>query len=394
MSTPIDLIAQVSLDASDAAAGFDKIARSAEEMGDAVKASAAKADGAVDRMSSIADSADNLDSKAAQATGSLGALASGFELVGADKYAAGLQSAAMATDFMAGVGEGLNLVMELQAVQMVKAKVATIAQTVATKAAAAASKAWAAAQWLLNAAMSANPIGLVVAGVGLLIAGFVILWKKSDTFRKLVKGIWPALKTGVTTAAATVKTVWAKVSGYLTGPFDAVKKVVADLFGKGGLIPRTVDAAVGLVKKAWAGVKDVLEAPFTAVKEFVQDLFGRNGPIMDAINGLTGLVAKVLDGVIAAVNTVIDTFNKLPGPNIGNVSNPLRSAPSSSGASARGLGAPAAFAGTGGTVINFHITGATDPYTVGGQIQKILVRRGLINGRTRSAGAPVRGWRG
>jgi hypothetical protein len=41
-------------------------------------------------------------------------------------------------------------------------------------------------QWALNGALSANPIGLVVAGVVLLIGALVLLWNKSETFRKIM----------------------------------------------------------------------------------------------------------------------------------------------------------------------------------------------------------------
>ena len=47
-----------------------------------------------------------------------------------------------------------------------------------------------ASQWSLNAALTANPIGLIVVAVGLLVAGFVLLYKKSDTFRALINGLW------------------------------------------------------------------------------------------------------------------------------------------------------------------------------------------------------------
>lgn len=43
------------------------------------------------------------------------------------------------------------------------------------------------AQWLWNAALDANPIGLIIVAIGLLVAAFVILWKHSETFRKIVK---------------------------------------------------------------------------------------------------------------------------------------------------------------------------------------------------------------
>ena len=51
-----------------------------------------------------------------------------------------------------------------------------------------------AAQWLLNIAMTANPIGIVIVAVAGLIAGLVLLYKKSETFRRIVWKMWEALK--------------------------------------------------------------------------------------------------------------------------------------------------------------------------------------------------------
>jgi len=74
------------------------------------------------------------------------------------------------------------------------ANVAMKVWTVTTKVATAATKVWAAGQWLLNAALTANPIGLVVAGVAALAAGVVIAYKKSETFRGIVDGLFKVLK--------------------------------------------------------------------------------------------------------------------------------------------------------------------------------------------------------
>lgn len=50
------------------------------------------------------------------------------------------------------------------------------------------------AQTLLNAVMSANPIGLVVVALGALTAGLVYAYKNSETFRKIIDGIWETMK--------------------------------------------------------------------------------------------------------------------------------------------------------------------------------------------------------
>lgn len=59
---------------------------------------------------------------------------------------------------------------------------------------------WTAAQWLLNVALNANPIGLVVIGIAALAAIFVVAWKKSETFRRIVLGAFDGIKIAATIA--------------------------------------------------------------------------------------------------------------------------------------------------------------------------------------------------
>ncbi|WP_055590126.1 phage tail tape measure protein [Peterkaempfera griseoplana] len=63
---------------------------------------------------------------------------------------------------------------------------AFVAEKTAALASAIAEKAAAAAQWLLNIAMDANPIDLIIMALVALGAAFVVLWKKSQTFREIV----------------------------------------------------------------------------------------------------------------------------------------------------------------------------------------------------------------
>src|SRR5690606_16945541 len=71
-------------------------------------------------------------------------------------------------------------------------KKATLAQKAATVAKLAAQK----AMWLLNFAFAANPVGLVVVALAALTAGLVLLYKNSETARKVMDAMWNGMKSG------------------------------------------------------------------------------------------------------------------------------------------------------------------------------------------------------
>ena len=85
-----------------------------------------------------------------------------------------------------------------------RARAAALASSAAQLVVRGATLAWTGAQWLLNAALSANPIGLVIAAVALLAAGFILAWKRSETFRDVVKGAFSAV-------ASAGRFMWEKV---------------------------------------------------------------------------------------------------------------------------------------------------------------------------------------
>ena len=92
-------------------------------------------------------------------------------------------------------------------------------------------KAAAAAQWALNVAQSASPIGwLAIALVGLVTA-FVILWKKSKTFRNFWLGMWKKIKKAagpvlddIKKYFTSLKKEWAKTWKSLKPILNAVQK--------------------------------------------------------------------------------------------------------------------------------------------------------------------------
>lgn len=233
---------------------FDKVSSSARGMGDAVESATSKAADSASRLDAVSASAENLDDRAGRATGALGALSAGFELVGAEKYAGALQGAAMATDFASGVGQAYNLVIELESVKRVKAIATSTAHKVATTASAAATKAAAAAQYVFNAAMNANPLAKVVAVLALVAAGVVLAYKRSETFRDVVD-----------TAAAAARTAFGKVIevvGNIVGKVQDVISWVRDKFP---------DAVSGAKDRVVDGFTTML-SPITNIYNKVVDL--------------------------------------------------------------------------------------------------------------------------
>lgn len=165
---------------------------------------------------------------------------------------------------------------------------AKVAATAATIAHSAATKASAAAQWLLNIALTANPIGLVVVAIAALVAAFIIAYKKSERFRKIVTGAWNAIKRATVT-----------VFNWIVGFF---KKW-------GTLIVRVLIGPMGnlviLLVKNWQRIRDGAVGAFNSIVSYAAGLPGR---ILSAVGSgaklLYGFGADVLRGVWNGMSSI------------------------------------------------------------------------------------------
>ncbi len=130
---------------------------------------------------------------------------------------------------------------------------ATLAATAASKVARGAVLAWTAVQWLLNAALTANPIGLVVAAIALLVLGFVIAYKKSETFRKIVQGGLKAIASAFTwmwnNVARPVLLALGKAFGVVMATWATLLRALSKIPGF-GWAGRAADAMQGAANKA------------------------------------------------------------------------------------------------------------------------------------------------
>lgn len=243
-----------------------------------------------------------------------------------------------------GVALGMSTVAEnVRTKTSIRSRVATLASAAAERIAATAKRVGAGAQWLLNAAMTANPIGLVIAAVVGLVAIFVIAYKKSETFRRIVNAAWAGIKHG---AAAVwgwlkehfvpfftktiphafgavidwVKSNWDVLLAILTGPIGLAVLVIRRNWDKiTGAFKAAKDWVVGGFKTAWNKAKDLLSGPVQAGKDLiggaldkVRDLFTS---IKDWVVGTfkkawAGLKLWMTDPMTAAKNV----FDNLLGP--------------------------------------------------------------------------------
>jgi hypothetical protein len=85
----------------------------------------------------------------------------------------------------------------------------------------------AASMLVLNAAMKANPIGVIITALTLLAAGFVIAWKNSDTFRKVVISVAKAALTAIGFMIRYWGVLAEAIVNIVTGPMKLFLKLLS-----------------------------------------------------------------------------------------------------------------------------------------------------------------------
>jgi hypothetical protein len=359
--TAAELVIDVTTNASKATAGFDDVASSAGGAERAVAKAGDTAERTSRQIGISADAADELGGKAGKATGALGALSSGFELMGPSgaKYAGGLQAAALATDFMSGVGDSLNLVMESTIVKNVRARAATIAHSIATKAAAAGTAVMTAAQWALNAALNANPVALVVLAVVALVAILALAYRRSERVRAIIDAVGKVGRQAIGFVVSKVVELVEWVGRRVPSAANAAKDLVMRYFRLMTAGPKLlVDAATSAVE--W--VRDKIPAAFKAAKDKAAD-------VADAIaapfRAVKDIIDKILDliGRIKIPSGLSKLAGVLPGVRV-------------AGALPSSGSVPVVVAGPT-YQIAITVEGAIDPYSTAQQIGQLLSRYGV-----------------
>lgn len=267
----VELAIRLTADADQAARAVEGVGDSFGRMASDVDDATRKADAATSRMDSVADSADNMASTSSQAAGGLGDLGGALSLMPGPLGAVGtgMESLAPAIMGVTGASDLVNLAMGSTVVQATKARLAAARYAVTSKATAAATRAWAVAQRILNSAFLGNPILLALVAVA---AIFLVLYKRSERFRQLVRNVMDAGRTAI-------GWVWDRLQD------------VGDAFGTvqdkaGDAVRWVVDRVVGLRTKVGnvaESVEDKLVGAFEAAKKPVEWLWDKVQDIVDWI---------------------------------------------------------------------------------------------------------------
>lgn len=287
-------------DPTDLEKSFDRVGDAAKNMDDDVK----KAGDGFDKMG---EATDTLDTRAMgfrdTVTGVQDSVKGFGQILKGDLSADALVTAGMGVGDLASGFTNLLVPSLKNAVSWLgKTKVGMLAQAAASKVVAAATKIWTGIQAAFNLVMSLNPVALIVIAIVALVAALVIAYKKSETFRDIVNGVFEAV-------GKVVKTWWEKmVKPYfrlLRKGFELIVRG-AKLWWQGvkkyfGFWKAIIETLVGWV----TGLKDRIVGRFNAVVDFVRKLPGR---IRKAASGMWN---GIRDSFKSALNWIIDRWNGL-----------------------------------------------------------------------------------
>lgn len=205
-----------------------------------------------------------------------------------------------------------GIIKMVKAIETISATLKVIKSwTIATKVAAAATKAWAIANRLLSISLLGTPLGLIILAIAALAAGFIILFKRSEKFRKFWKAVWAGVLTvirpiidffkgpfidGFMTVFNWLKRNWPVLLSILAGPFAPFVALII-IFRK-----QIWDA----IQAMWNVIVDIGKAmvkPFLAVWEVI-------GPAVKAVFDLVIAIITTAWTIISALFTVALTVLK------------------------------------------------------------------------------------
>jgi hypothetical protein len=143
-------------------------------------------------------------------------------------------------------------------------------------------------------------LALIAGAVALVVAGFILLWNKSEKFRKTVMNLWAKLQPLGESLANLAKAAWDNLAPALefvgtvlvNGLGSAVEVLAPVIENIIGIFTGLIDFITGVFsgdwEKAWQGICDIFSNLF---------------------DGLVNIAKVPINAVIGAINAVIEAIN-------------------------------------------------------------------------------------
>jgi phage-related protein len=160
------------------------------------------------------------------------------------------------------------------------------------------------------------PILLIIGAVALLAIGFILLWKKSETFRDIVTGVWEAVKTAALFYFGIVKAYVQTVIAVLKAVWKTLQPVVEAVWEK---VKTFTGIAVDYIQDKWAKWFPIIKAAFQDLKEKGGALWDVIKPkVQDVIDKVKKLyndyLQPIVDFVVAHKEDIANFFSQALGP--------------------------------------------------------------------------------
>jgi phage-related minor tail protein len=185
----------------------------------------------------------------------------------------------------------------------------------------AITKVYTVVQAALNVVLALNPIGLVVLAIAALVAGMILLYKNSETVRKVVDGAFKGI-------AAAGKWLWESAIkpyfGFIMNIYKTVGQAAVWLW-KNGIVP-AFNGVKAAVVALWNGYKTyigfvitVIKAIPVAVTNMKNDIVARFNAVVSFVSGLKARIGRATGGLWDgiknsfrnAINYIVDAWNRL-----------------------------------------------------------------------------------
>lgn len=146
--------------------------------------------------------------------------------------------------------------------------------------------------------MISGPVAIVIAALVAIGIALVVLYKKSETFRDIVNGVWAAVKTAFGAAAAWITTAFQTVVTWLSTAFTTIKTFVTSLVDTVVNEVKQWSVLIWLVKGYWSVITTLFKTAVSQIVSIVKAL-------LPVISGVFSVIMTVIKSSVRVIGTII-----------------------------------------------------------------------------------------